>query len=532
MNIAYELAKKQREISISEFFEKNRHLLGFDNPKRALITSVKEAVDNSLDACEEAKILPEIYVEVQNIKGDEYLIIVEDNGPGIIKSEIPKIFGKLLYGSKFHTLKMSRGQQGLGISAAVMYSQLTTGKPTIIKSKIESKREGFYYELRIDTHKNNPEIIKFKEIDWDKNHGTRIEMSLIAKYQKGRQSIDEYIEMTVIANPHLKLTYKLFALAPRVFDRITDELPVETKEVKPHPYGVELGKLISMIKLSKNKNLKNFLKNEFSRVSNKVADEIIAKAQLGNKFLLKSFDREDVEKIYNAIQTVKILAPPTNCIAPIGEERLIKGLKQVVEPEFITSATRPPTVYRGNPFQVEAAIAFGKFKKVDKVQEELFPEEPVKEEETLVKVLRLANRVPLIYQQSSCAITKSILSIQWKNYGLQQNAGALPVGPAVILVHIASVWVPYTSEAKEAIAHYPEIIKEIRLALQECGRRLGMFLKRKKRAAELLKKRMYIEKYIPFLIDALREILEFPESKVKILTANLTRVLERSKSDE
>ena len=126
-DIATQLGKKQREISISEFFEKNRHLLGFDNPKRALITSVKEAVDNSLDACEEANILPEIYVEIKNINNDEYQIIVEDNGPGIIKSEIPKIFGKLLYGSKFHTLKMSRGQQGLGISAAVMYSQLTTG---------------------------------------------------------------------------------------------------------------------------------------------------------------------------------------------------------------------------------------------------------------------------------------------------------------------------------------------------------------------------------------------------------------------
>ncbi|HOK39996.1 MAG TPA: DNA topoisomerase VI subunit B [bacterium] len=530
-DIATQLGKKQREISISEFFEKNRHLLGFDNPKRALITSVKEAVDNSLDACEEANILPEIYVEIKNINNDEYQIIVEDNGPGIIKSEIPKIFGKLLYGSKFHTLKMSRGQQGLGISAAVMYSQLTTGKPTIIKSKIKNKNEGYYYELRINTQKNQPEIVKFEEIQWEKEQGIRIEMNLIGKYQKGRQSVDEYIELTSIANPHLKIIYKLMDEEPRIFERLTNELPKQTKEIKPHPYGVEFGKFINMLKMSKANSLKKFLKSEFSRISDKVATEIIIKSGIKENKNYKNFSLEEIEKVYKAMQEVKILAPSAECIAPIGEEILIKGLKNVIEPEFITSITRPPAVYRGNPFQIEAAIAYGKEKEnIENNGVELNDDN--EDDKTLVKVLRVANRVPLIYQQSSCAITKTILSINWKSYGLQQNPGALPTAPAVFLVHIASVWVPYTSEAKEAIAHYPEIIKEIKLALQECGRRLAMFLKRKKREEEYNKKRMYIEKYIPVVVEALKEILEFPDKKVSELTNNLTKVLERSKINE
>ena len=131
---ALEMAGKQREISVSEFFLKNRHLLGFDTPAKALVTAVKEAVDNALDACEEAGVLPEIVVEVRGRLGRSR-VTVEDNGPGIVESQISRIFGKLLYGSKFHKFSQSRGQQGMGISAAGMYGQLTVGKPLhIIKS--------------------------------------------------------------------------------------------------------------------------------------------------------------------------------------------------------------------------------------------------------------------------------------------------------------------------------------------------------------------------------------------------------------
>ncbi len=204
---AEELAKAQREISVSEFFAKNRHLLGFDNPRKALLTTVKEGVDNSLDACEEAGILPEIHVNIKMISEDRFIVIIEDNGPGIVKEQIPKIFAKLLYGSKFHSMKQSRGQQGIGISAAAMYGQLTTGKPTKIISRISEKKPAHYYELHIDTRKNEPEIVKEEDVEWNKPHGTRVEIELEAKYLKGKQSVDDYLKETAVINPHATIIY-------------------------------------------------------------------------------------------------------------------------------------------------------------------------------------------------------------------------------------------------------------------------------------------------------------------------------------
>ncbi|HEB37778.1 MAG TPA: DNA topoisomerase VI subunit B, partial [Thermoplasmatales archaeon] len=146
--IAYELAKKQREISVAEFFERNKHILGFGNPTRAIVTAVKEAVDNSLDACEDARIPPDIVVEIREGEREgECLIAVEDNGPGIVEKHIPPIFGKLLYGSRFHAIRQSRGQQGIGISAVVLYGQLSTGKHAKILSKIGENEPAYLYEI-------------------------------------------------------------------------------------------------------------------------------------------------------------------------------------------------------------------------------------------------------------------------------------------------------------------------------------------------------------------------------------------------
>ncbi|MCK5407291.1 MAG: DNA topoisomerase VI subunit B, partial [Candidatus Krumholzibacteria bacterium] len=244
---AQSIAQKQREISVSEFFAKNRHMLGFDSPTRALLTVIKEAVDNSLDACEEAGILPDIRVQISEISDGRYRITVADSGPGIVKSHVPKIFGKLLYGSKFHELKQSRGQQGIGISAAVMYSQLTTGKPVKVTTRTGPRTEAHVYDLQIDTKNNKPIILDEGIIEWDRKHGTRIEMEIEAAYKKGRRSVDEYIHQVALANPHAEITYQPPNGDPVVYKRLTDELPDDAMSIKPHPYGVELGVLMDML---------------------------------------------------------------------------------------------------------------------------------------------------------------------------------------------------------------------------------------------------------------------------------------------
>jgi len=514
---AESMAARQREISISEFFSKNRHLLGFDNPQKALLTAVKEAVDNSLDACEDAGILPTIKIGIQQLAEDRFRIAVEDNGPGIVKAQIPKIFGKLLYGSKFHTLKQARGQQGIGISAAGMYGLLTTGKSLSVTSRTGEEKPAHYYEIQIDTRKNAPQIITDKVVEWDPPHGTRVEIELIGTYKKGRHSVDDYVRQTAIANPHCEIFYT----APDTeevlhLQRGSDQLPPEPREIKPHPYGVELGVLIRMMKESSARQLSAALQRDFSRVSGRVAVEICKAAGLNPNANPHTIVVHEAERLFRAINGVKIMSPATNCLSPIGEEQILAGLRKEIAADYFTAITRAPAVYRGNPFQVEVGLAYG-----GRLQSD-----------DLIDLLRFANRVPLQYQQSGCAITKAALGIDWRSYGLSQSKGALPVGPVVLFVHIASVWVPFTSESKEAVAAYPEIMRELRLALQECGRKLATHIRAHRRAVDEEKKKSYIEKYIPHIGIALREILGLSEKAEKQVVVTLKDVLERSRSRE
>ncbi len=513
--IAVELAKKQREIGVAEFFARNRHLLGFDNKKKALMTTIKEAVDNSLDACEEGNVLPEVLVDVVDLQNDRFKVIVEDNGPGIVKKQIPPIFARLLYGSKFFKLSQSRGQQGIGISASVLYGQLTTGKPAKITSKISPKEPAHYYELKIDTHKNKPEILKEEVVEWKKNHGTKIEIELDGSYQAGSQSIDQYLKQTAIINPHVTIIYTNPKAEQTIFARATDKLPKKPVEIKPHPYGVELGVLMNMLKNTEARTLQSFLINEFSRVGPGTAKQICENAALLPNTKPSQVTREMAEKILEGINKTKIIAPPTDCISPIGADLLEKGLRKEINAEFYCSTTRPPAVYRGNPFIIEAGIAYG----------------GEQNQEDTVRLLRFANMVPLLYQQGACAITRSIINTMWRNYGLSQSKGALPIGPATIVVHIASVWVPFTSESKEAIAHYPEIIKEIKLALQECGRKLVSYIHKKKRVLAETNKRSYIETYIPHVASALKELLNLKEIEEKKIEKLLAEILERHRGE-
>ena len=516
---AESMAAKQRAISISEFFAKNRHLLGFDNPRKALLTAVKEAVDNSLDACEEAHILPDLTIHIKPLTENKFVLTVKDNGPGIVKQQIPNIFARLLYGSKFHSLKMSRGQQGIGISAAGMYGLLTTGEPVQIVSRTNPRKNAHHYHVQIDTSKNRPEVVLDEECDFDLPVGTSVTITLEGKYQRGRQSVDEYIAQTAMANPHATINYYASDGSTHKYPRRSKELPFVPREIRPHPYGVELGLLYKMARDSSFKQLSAFLKNEFSRVSPRVAHQICEKAKLRSTLRPTRITLKQAEELHAAVNQTKIMAPSTDCIGPIGVEALQEGLKRVVKADFYTACSRNPSVYRGNPFLIEAALAYGTGTGNDG--------DPDKQ--PLMRLIRIANRAPLLYQQSGCAIYKSVLDINWRNYALSQSRGALPTGSVVLMVHIASVWVPFTSESKEAIAHYPEIIKEIQLAAQECGRKLGMYLRKRKRIQQELAKRSYIETYLPYIGEALQDILALKRRQVDVVVAKLKKVLEKSR---
>ena len=540
---ALELASRQREISVSEFFLKNRHLLGFDTPAKALVTAVKEAVDNALDACEEAGILPDINVQVYDRFGKSR-VVVEDNGPGIVESQIAHIFGKLLYGSKFHKLSQSRGQQGMGISAAGMYGQLTVGKPVHIISRIAGDELASELYVSLDTAKNRPDIHKKKRLEWDRLHGTRVEIEMEGHYQKGPHSIEAYLKQTAIANPHLTITYRDPHGVTYSFARSTDALPPRPKEIKPHPHGIELGRLIQMLSNTKSRTLLRFLADEFSCVGKKTALDIIEHAgePLSDRSYPKHIAHAQAIALHRAIRKTRILAPRTDCIVPIGDKQLLEGLHKELQADFYTVTTRPAAAYRGNPFQVEVAIAYGRPSEVGvKVDEggnmhkrEAYEmsaaENALAQKDEAVRLLRFANRVPLLYQQSSCAITKAVIQTNWRAYGLHQPKGALPIAPMAIMVHVASVWVPYTSESKEAIEPYPEILKEIKLGLQQCARNLAHHLRREMHLHQEYDRRAYIEKYLPHIGIALQEILSLSNDERDSTVNRLDDVLHKSRT--
>ncbi len=688
--IAEELAESQRAISIAEFFEKNKHMLGFDSEARALVTAVKEGVDNSLDACEEAEILPDIYIEIQD-RGDYYRLVIEDNGPGITEDQVPKVFGKLLYGSRFHKREQNRGQQGIGISAAVLYSQLTSGKPAKITSRTKGSEKAQYFELIVDTDTNEPEISEESTTAWDRPHGTRIELEMEGN-MRARRQLQNYVEHTAVVNPHARIEMRE-PDAHFKFERATDQLPDETEEIRPHPHGVELGTLIKMAEATDSYSISGFLQEEFTRVgattaekvidnfrdryygrgmawrppqphegirgpathrdgdgesvgadleaavedavankrkeatadfASQVAERVTGEERVAHHEVVAVVDAvsEDIEETHDtvfgdtvrenavdaawnavtaervagvyalvdeattkrkddahvrglaerivakfdsrtddsrhrvtrddlaeyvdksaddteeydgatfgdtarenvtdalwetaervpddpprvravaddrdtaadlleAMRETDIIAPPTGCLAPISADLVEAGLRKEYDADFFAAATRDASVHGGDPFIVEAGIAYG----------------GDLSDSGSVDVLRFANRVPLVYQRGACATTDVVKEINWRNYGLDQPGGSgVPNGPGVVMVHVASTNVPFTSESKDAVANVPEIEHEIELAIREAARELKSYLNKRRSRQQRREKQNKLGTILPEMAEKLASV--------------------------
>ncbi|MDC3310689.1 DNA topoisomerase VI subunit B [Candidatus Poseidoniales archaeon] len=501
---ARDISSKQKQIAVSEFFEKNKHFLGFDSLQRSLITAVKEAVDNSLDACEEARILPEIKVEINRLKSDDIELISQDNGPGIPRDAIENVFGKFLLGSRFHAIRQTRGQQGIGITGVVMYSQLTTGAKTRVISKIKNDSSAVFVELGLDTRKNKAIKSKERREVWiDENtgeeviHGLKIATIMKAKYQRGKQSVFQYLRMTSIVNPHATISLTVKDRDGEIIEeakwiRTSERLPRVVEEIKPHPHGIQLGTLQRMLRESEEKRMTSFLRHNFSGVSMRAAKELLSSSEIEEVRNPKRISSEDAKKLVDAFQKVKLLPPPTDCLSPIDDLLIKKGLSKAIDSRFASTVTRLPTVSQGNPFQIEVGLVFGG---------DLSAEGPI-------EVLRFANRVPLMYQQGGCALTKAIESINWKQYGLDHPGGkGLPKGAAAVLIHLASTNVQFTSEAKEAVSDNEEVSAEIRKGLLEVGRGLKNHLKKNTQRKKAREKFELVNVILPEIAKKTSKIL-------------------------
>ncbi len=510
--IAQQLAAKQREISVAEFFERNRQILGFDNPQRALLTTVKEGVDNSIDGAEEARVLPEVLVEVSKQSEDRFRVAVTDNGPGILRREIPNVFARLLYGSRFHSNRQARGQQGIGISAAVLYANLTTARPAHIISKVEEEEAAHVLDLVIDTQKNQPKVVAEDLVLWDRPHGTKVELVIKARYTRGRQSPLEYLRGTAIVNPHCRIVYVEPDGTRVTFERATTDLPPPAKETLPHPYGLELGELGYLLKGTRRATLSEFLSRDLQGVSSRAVRDVLVRSGISGSDAPAAVQAERQERLLAALHEVPLIAPSADCLSPIGAMLIKRGLRNVLgelRPEFFAPpVSRPPKVRGGFPFMVEVGLVYGGGLPADQP----------------VQILRFANRVPLLFQQGACAITNAICSMDWRRYGLDQKGGTgLPTGPALLLVHVASTKIPFTSEAKEAVAEDPDIDREITLALQAGARHLRTHLSRKSRRAFASDKFEIIQRILPKLAEKTSHLVGKPPPD---LTPVITRIMD------
>ncbi|MCD6549334.1 DNA topoisomerase VI subunit B [Candidatus Micrarchaeota archaeon] len=492
--------KEFKEHSVAEFFKKNRQMLGFSGKVRSLTTIVHELVTNSLDGAEEAGILPEVKVVINEIDRDEgrYRVRVEDNGIGIPFKHLGKALGMMLAGTKFHRYVQQRGQQGIGAAGVTMYAQLTTGKPIHAVSGYKGVKVSC--DISIDFKNNRPVVsnVVKEPSDW---HGLIYEAEVgDVKYDRGVYGVYEYLKRTAIANPHAQITLIDPSGEEFVFPRSVFEVPPKPKPVKPHPLGITTHDLVDFCHHSRGySTLNQFLVNEFARFSQKKLVEL--------RELLPDIDFkkhphqitwEEADRIVKAFRKMKWIAPSTEGIYPIGEEQIRTSMKNILDPEFLEVVERKPSVFRGGiPFIVEVALAYGGSagRRVAG--------------RSTSDIMRFANRVPLLFDAGGCGITEAVRSIDWKRYGLK-NFDELPVA---VLVNVSSVHIPYTGAGKQALSSEDEIIGEIRNALMECARKLQRHLQGKIRERERATRKRAVSKYVNQLASDLSELAGCPDKR-------------------
>jgi DNA topoisomerase-6 subunit B len=520
------VSNKITKSSTAEYFAKNLQQVGFSSPLKAVLTTLKEAVDNSLDACEQAGILPEIEVQIQKVgtgsskNTDLIKITVEDNGPGIDPDDLAKVFGEYLASSKFGKGQCSRGQQGIGISAATTWAQLTNAKGAFVMSKTASMRKAVKGQVDVDI-KSNTGILRNKEtVDWDRKSGTRVEFTIDGRIQlNGDGGLITYLEGTVLVNPHLTLKYKLMDNDWMHVERVTNTVPEIPGATLPHPHTFKLGEFITHSTLYGKITLDKFLKTGFSRISDQSLKDFTTKGMPKNLLNtpITSLKQDDFKKVFQAVQDTELMAPSTKSVLTVGEDALSKSIQRLGEVDFFSVVTRKPAICDFKPVVVEVALA----RFISRNQE---ADEPV-------QLLRFANRVPLQFDKSGCAITWAIESVNWKSYGLQQPKGSLPLGPYVFAVSLTSPFIKFKNASKETIDASEELVEEIRRALMQAGQKLSRHIKKEFKEADLERKLAHIEQFGPILVETLVRITKSPEGRRVKAEEGLRKLLGRDSKE-
>ncbi|UCH31953.1 MAG: DNA topoisomerase VI subunit B [Candidatus Bathyarchaeota archaeon] len=467
------------EISPADFFYRNRDIAGFTNPSRAIFASIRELVENSLDAAELAGAPPTIYIRLTygegGLESGVYRLRVEDNGVGITSRHIPSAFGQVLFGSKYK-LKQARGTFGLGGTMAVLYGQITTHKPALIVSSTGSTKV-YKYRIMVDIQRNRPIILERKIlINKDQWHGTIVKFSLEGDYFRAMPKILEYLKQTALVNPYANITFVDPKGRLYKFVRATTKMPPLPKETLPHPYGVDVETVKRLMQMTPHRNMRDFMIKHFHRISEKIAYKFLEFAAIPRGKNPKRLGPGEVVKLVQMMKRFEeFRSPSASCLSPLGEELLKAGILKELKPEFIAVCQRKPSTYAGHPFIIETAIAYGGSipKKTDFV------------------LYRFANRIPLLYDEASDVSFRVIKSMNWRRYK------ASPDMPIAVLVHICSTKIPYKTVGKEFIADRPEVKREILNGIREAARKLRRYLSKQEHVEKEKRRLSVFSKYLP-----------------------------------
>jgi DNA topoisomerase-6 subunit B len=491
------VAKRQtlfKEISPSEFFYRNRDLAGFSNPSRALYSATRELVENALDACEAAQILPDIFVRITSADLDgaladpkPYILKVQDNGPGVEPKYVPDAFARIFYGSKFQ-LKQSRGMFGMGATMAILYGQVTTNKPVLVTTSVDGEK-AYTFEMMVNIHDNTPLVLNKSVKPALGKTGVSVQLTLEGDYSRAGLKIQEYFKQTALVTPYANILFIDPSGRLCFYERVTEKMPKPAKETLPHPLGIDLEALRRLLRESKESTLKKFLSKSFHRVGERIAEDFLRYAGLDPNKKPQDLTNDEITRLGSALHSYdKFLPPDSRCLSPLGEELLAAGIEKELQPEFVAVVQRPPSAYSGFPFIVEVGLAYGG-----------------KNVEPGLKLLRFANRIPLLYDEANDISWKVVNEeIDWKRYKIPQDA------PLTIITHVCSTKVPYKTVGKEYLADRPELERELKNGLREVLRRLSTYLSRKSTLAFVKKKMNIYEKYLPLIARFSAELIGAP----------------------
>ncbi|MGQ4912161.1 MAG: DNA topoisomerase VI subunit B [Candidatus Thorarchaeota archaeon] len=479
------------ELSVSAWFYRNRTIAGFDNPARSLYVSIREIVENSLDACEDSGILPEVTVLLrqQDDEIDAYDLLsagpqvfeltVKDNGKGMRREAIPVLIGKMLTGTKF-SYRQSRGTFGLGGSLALLYGQVTTQQPIEVITGERGASHGHRVLMRLNIENNTPEVLEEEKIPKSpQESGTMVSFHLQGDWLRSKRRIIDYFSQTAMVVPYASLLFETPDGDVLRFDRLIDTMPEPPREMKPHPRGIDVEMLKSMIAVTKRRTLGAFMKGSFQRVGSATASDFLQGLGLSDGLDPKRLSQDQMVRLMNAMAAYpKFLPPSAKSLSPAGVDVLEAGIRRL-SPEHVVFRQRSPSVHEGHPFVVETVVAYGG---------DITPG---------IKIFRFANRIPLLYDERSDVTYSVVRTLNLRNYGLRQE------DPLAFVMHICSTKIPYKTVGKEYIGDVDVVRREIDLGFKDCLRELGKHVKRRERAKLSLRRQSRLVSYYRFIGETL-----------------------------